>query len=135
MFIVRSELLEIVENIVFVSSSLVTVVIINFKMELLQKRKSFLIVLCINISLFIISIILEKSNLFNPKLVIAPKVSLISQLFFVPFSVGFKLIFKRELVDTFFSMDGKKFPEGIFNFFYWLFGYGGSVLLVGLRIT
>jgi hypothetical protein len=107
-------------NFVFVLLGINTQIVFLYKREWLLEKIPFLILLVVNIVLLAAGYLLEAKLIGNPKLVIALKMSLFSQLIFISMVFIFRKIYSRDPVDTFWTMDLKLMKDGIFNFVFWL---------------
>lgn len=84
--------------------------------------------------MFIGSYIFETNLIGNPKVVIALKMPLLSQLLFILMIVCFRKIYNRNPVDTFWTMDRGLMKDGIFNFVFWVIGVILPAILVFTKI-
>lgn len=107
-------------NIIFVFLGMSTLLVFLYKREWLLGRRPFLILLVLNVILFILGYILENGVDF--KLSVALKMGLLSQLIFTALVTLFRRIYKRDPVDTFWTMDVSLMKDGIFNFVFWVLG-------------
>ena len=83
------------------------------KRELLFNKKSFLIILSFNLVLFFIG---------NIEFLRPLKIGIASQLIFTLLLLMFKIVFKKNPVDTFWVVDTSLIKDGIFNFLFWVLG-------------
>lgn len=105
-------------NILFIALGMSTLLIFLFKRDWLFKKYQFLVLLSANLLLFVLGNLLAD----NFKLATALKMSLISQLIFLTLVFVFKSIYKRNPVDTFWTMDMSLMKDGVFNFIFWVLG-------------
>lgn len=121
-------------NFIFVLLGINTLIIFLFKRELLLEKKPFLILLSANLILFLLGYILEAYLIGNPKLVIALKMPLLSQSIFILMLVCFRKIYKRNPVDTFWTMDKSLMRDGVFNFAFGVIGLILPTILVFTKV-
>lgn len=106
-------------NFVFILLGTNTLIIFLYKREWLLEKIPFLILLTANTTLLAMGYLLETKLIGNPKLVIALKMPLLSQLIFICMVFIFRKIYNRNPVDTFWTMDQALMKDGIFNFVFW----------------
>ena len=121
-------------NFGFIILGMNTLIIFTFKREWLLKKNSFLVLLFINIILFAMGYLLEAKLIENPKLVVALKMPLISQLLFICMLICFRKIYNRDPVDTFWTMDRSLMRDGIFNAIFWFIGFVLPAILAFTKI-
>jgi hypothetical protein len=119
-------------DFIFILFGMNTLIVFLFKREWLLEKNTFLLLLAANIFLFIAGYILEAKQMIggNPKLVLALKMPLLSQLLFICMVICFRKIYKRNPVDTFWTMDKKLMKDGVFNFVFWVVGVLLPTILV-----
>lgn len=106
-------------NFVFIILGTNTLLVFLYKREWLLEKKSYLILLIANLILFGMGYLLQAKLIGNPKLVVALKMPLLSQLLFSFMVICFRKIYKRTPVDTFWTMDMTLMKDGVFNFVFW----------------
>lgn len=107
-------------NFIFILLGTNTLIVFLYKRDWLLEKNPFLVLLAANSILFATGYLLEFELVGNPKLVIALKMPLLSQLIFVCMVLIFRKIYNRDPVDTFWTMDQKLMKDGIFNFVFWV---------------
>ena len=106
-------------DFVFILLGINTLFVFLFKREWLLQKHSFFIMLICNFILCIFCYVLQYHSIGNPKLVVALKMPVISQVLFVIFVFVFRKLYDRNPVDTFWTMDSTLMKDGIFNFVFW----------------
>ena len=97
-----------------------TLVVFMYKREWLLSKKPFTILLAINLILLVVGYLLQYYSIGNPKMVIALKMPVLSQLLFIGLVTIFRKVYNRDPVDTFWTKDVSLMRDGIFNFFFWV---------------
>jgi hypothetical protein len=95
-------------------------IVFMLKREWLLRKPSFLIILILTLVLLGISCVLIYAKLGNPKIARLLAMPLPSFGTFVLMKYLFLKIYNRNPVDTFWSMDFREMPDGIFNFLFWV---------------
>lgn len=101
-----------------------------FKREWLFDKKIFRGILLANVVLFILSYMLQLSDIGNPKFTLVLKVPLLSQLIFWTMRGLYFKIFNANPQDSFWTMDIKLMKDGIFNFLFWVIGLMLPMILI-----
>lgn len=97
-----------------------TLIVFMYKRDWLLSRQPFTILLAVNFLLLILSYLLQYYSVGNPKMVVALKMPVLSQLLFIGLVTVFRKVYNRDPVDTFWTMDVSLMKDGIFNFFFWV---------------
>ncbi len=97
-----------------------TLIVFMYKRDWLLSRKPFTILLAVNFLLLILGYLLQYYSVGNPKMVVALKMPVLSQLLFIGLVTIFRKIYNRDPVDTFWTMDVSLMKDGILNFFFWV---------------
>jgi hypothetical protein len=105
-----------------------------FKRDWLFKKEFYIKLLLCNSILALLSYLFQYCLIGNPKFVIALKMPLISQVLFIGLVVVFQKLFKRNPIDTFWSMDISQMKDGIFNFGFWFLSIVIPAILVFKKI-
>ena len=92
------------------------------KRELLYQKQSFLLILLVAIILFSLAFALIAADIGNPKTIKLLTVPLTALIIFYLMKYAFFKLYDRNPEDTFWSMDVKQMPDGIFNFLFWVLG-------------
>lgn len=95
-----------------------TLIVFMYKRDWLWSRKPFTILLAVNFQLLILGYLLQYYSVGNPKMVVALKMPVLSQLLFIALVTIFRKVYNREPVDTFWTMDVSLMKDGIFLIFY-----------------
>jgi hypothetical protein len=109
-------------NIVITILSLFMHLVFLYKREWLFDKKLFLYLTLISIVLFVVSFVLLKLDLGDPKFTPALKMPLFALGVFFILNKIFVVINQRNPQDTFWSMDLSLMRDGIFNFLFWFLG-------------
>lgn len=109
-------------DFIFILLGLSTLFIFLYKREWLIEKKSYLIILWINLVLFFVGYFLEYVVNIHSKTVVALKMGLLSQLIFLALINLYRKLYGKNPVDTFWSMDSKLLKDGLFNFLFWIIG-------------
>ncbi len=105
-------------NLVYVLLGMNVLIIFYFKRLWLLNRKSYFILLSINLLLFISGYIFQHYSIGDPRFLVLLKVPFPYQLLFLPMIWAYRKLFHSDPVDTFWSMDIKLMKDGLFNFLY-----------------
>ena len=112
---------------VVVFSSFYVLYIFLFDRSILSKRKTSTGILVLTILCFVTGYILAYLEFKGGELL---KVPLLQFLLYKAFYLIFIKIFKREPLDSFWTMDKKLMKDGIFNFLFWVVAGIIPVLIV-----
>ncbi len=121
-------------DFLFIIIGMTTIIVFSFKREWLLNQKFSLILMCINLLLLILGYVFEYNSIGNPKMVVAIKMPILSQLIFIVLVYIFRKIYNRNPVDTFWSMDLSLMKDGIFNFLFWLLAIVLPAILVFTKV-
>lgn len=121
-------------DFIYITLGMTTLIIFLFKRDWLLKKQYTTLILGWNSLLFGIGYILDHVNLVNSKFVVALKISLICHIVFFVLAGVFKIIYKQNPKDTFWTMDRSLMRDGVFNFLFWVIAGFGSAMLVFLRV-
>jgi hypothetical protein len=118
-------------DIVYVILGLSTMWLFMFKIEWLFNRKYFLVNIAYNVVLFCISLLIINSQLGNPKMVVALKMPLVSSIIFFVLYCLFRVIYKRNPENTFWTFTKKPIQDIMFTLMFWFLGVGLPIFIVG----
>ncbi|SHF88971.1 hypothetical protein SAMN05444372_10155 [Flavobacterium micromati] len=107
-------------NIIFILIGMNVTLVFVFNKSKLDSRIWFIRLLVVNVLLFLIASICLFNNIGKDTAVNSLFVPLIVQLIYYGLSKIFYLTFKRNSVDTFWTMDKSLFIDGWFNFIFYL---------------
>lgn len=107
-----------------------TLIIFLFYRKWLLKKNSFIVLFVLNCALFVLSYIMQYYAIENSKMVGALKMPLLAQIIFMGQIIVFRKMYKRDPVDSFWTMDVGLMKDGIFNFVFWLIAGILPVILV-----
>lgn len=100
-----------------------------FKIGWLFNRKSFWIIIGYSTILFLLSSIMMKEGIGDPKFVPSLKMPLISSIVFRLLYLGFRKIYKRDPENTFWVFEKKPIEDIIFTGLFWLLGAALPIVL------
>ncbi len=121
-------------DFIFILLGINTLFVFLYKREWLLQKQPFTILLACNLILFVLGYVLQYYSIGNPKLVVALKMPVLSQLLFIGLVTVFRKIYNRDPVDTFWTMDISLMKDGIFNFVFWVIAVILPAILVFTRI-
>jgi len=121
-------------DFIYIALGINTLVIFMYKREWLLKKQPFTILLICNLVLFILGYVMQYHSFGNPKLTVALKMPILSQLIFIGLVTIFRKIYNRDPVDTFWTMDISLMKDGIFNLFFWVIAIILPAILVFTKI-
>jgi hypothetical protein len=105
-------------NFLFLFLGLNIFLIFLLKREWLFNKKTFGILLCINVVLFILGIFLQTHPMGDSRFSPLLKVPFIYQILLLPLAWIYRKIYHKDPVDTLWSMDIRLMKDGVFNFIY-----------------
>ena len=117
-------------DLIIVISGTKTLLIFLYKREWLLRKNSFFIIFFIDVFLFAISYVLTQHNAGNSKIIPVLKMPLIAVIIFKIMQYLFYIIYKKNPVNTFWSMDANLMRDGIFNFLYWILSIILPIILI-----
>ncbi len=121
-------------DFIYIILGMNTLIVFMYKRDWLLSRKPFTITLTVNFLLLILGYLLQYYSVGNPKMVVALKMPVLSQLLFIGLVTIFRKIYNRDPVDTFWTMDVSLMKDGIFNFFFWVVAIILPAILVFTKI-
>lgn len=119
---------------IFIALGTTTTLVFLFYREWLLKKRTSLVLLVWNLLLFALGYILPYLDVGNPKIVIMLKVSLLCHLIFAVMLKLFRKIYRRDPVDTFWTMDPSLMRDGFFNGIYIFLSVVSAPMIVGYGI-
>src|SRR5690349_19774022 len=90
-----------------------------FKREFLFSKTGFVKITACNTCLFVVALILLSQGVGNANLIKLLTCPFVACIVFYCLKSVFYLLYKRNAVDTFWSMDISLFKDGIFNAVFW----------------
>lgn len=107
-------------SFIYIVIGMNTLVVFMYKRDWLLSRKPFMILFAINVLLLACGYLLQYYSIGNPKMVVALKMPVLSQLLFLGLVAVFRKVYSRDPIDTFWTMDVGLMKDGIFNLFFWV---------------
>ncbi|MEZ7504104.1 hypothetical protein [Flavobacterium sp. Arc2] len=107
-------------NILYIIIGMNVTIIFLFDKSKLDNKQSFFKILGLNIVLFLIGLIILTAGLEKSTAVNSLFIPLIAQGFYYVLSKVFYLKYKRNSIDTYWTMDKTVFVDGWFNSLFWI---------------
>lgn len=104
--------------------------IFMFRIEWLYKIRQFILLLIFYFVLFVSSVLGFFENYIDNNFNQILKAPFLALLVFSSFRYSFRVIFKRDPENTFWSFEKKPVGDVLFTILYWLFGVGAPIILV-----
>jgi hypothetical protein len=123
----------VIMDFIFILLGINTLLVFLYQREWLLQKRPFTILLAFNLILFVLGYVLQHFPIGNPKLIVALKMPVLSQLLFMGLITVFRKIYNRDPVDTFWSSDISLMKDGIFNFVFWVVAVVLPAILVFTR--
>lgn len=117
-------------DLIIVFIGLIIALIFLFKIEWLFATKTFLRILAVSIILFLLSLMMVKNSIGNPKVTPILMAPLFSAIVFFCFYKTFYFIYKRNPENTMYSFTKKPINDIVFTMLFWIVGVGGPIVLV-----
>ncbi len=121
-------------SVIAVLFGMSTIWVFLYKRDWLLQKLPSLILLIVNFGLFILAYILQYLSVGNPKLIIFLKMGFLAQLIFLLLVSVFRMVYYRDPVETFWTMDIKLMKDGIFNFVFWVGGIIIPAILISIKV-
>jgi hypothetical protein len=117
-------------DIVFIVIGINVNFIFLFKRDCLLQSQSFNSLLILNFFLFVLTYIPQYFLIDLPATFLALKIPFLSQLVFKVLLIFFRMLYKRDPLDSFWTNDLDLMKDGIFNLLFWVIGNIVPIIIV-----